>query len=225
MSAAALLSGDLRIVEVPMPYSERVGRSKLSVLRDGVRFLRVIVQAATCYRPARPLLLAALPLGVLSLVVAGGPVIHYLRFGRLEEWMIYRVLLASLGFTGTALLLATSVVAERIAAIAHDRAPASRGTSGLVARLFTRRTRAIGGVALVAGALACAYPGIVQYLGTGSIDLHWSRAVLAALLLVLAGQLALTTFLLHMLDLIRGRRGVFRPRPPDRVHPAQSRSR
>ncbi len=223
MSAGALLSGDLSIVEVPMPYAERVGRSKLSVLRDGVRFLRVILQAATCYRPARPLLLAAGPLAAVALALGAVPTLHYLRHARLEEWMIYRVLLASLATTGVVLLLAASVVADRIAAIAHDRAPDAGGVGGLVARLFTPRARWLGGLLLGAGALASAYPGIAQYLSTGMVELHWSRAVLASLLLVLAAQLGLTTFLLNMLDLIHGRRVPFEIRPPDRIHPSQPR--
>ena len=39
MSARALLEDKLPLVEVPMPYAERVGRSKLSVVKDGLRFL------------------------------------------------------------------------------------------------------------------------------------------------------------------------------------------
>ncbi len=218
MSAAALLSGDIRVIETAMPYAERLGRSKLSVLKDGQRFLRVIVQAAMCYRPARPLLLAAGALALVAVAMATLPTIHYLRYARLEEWMIYRVLVASLAITGVALLLAASVVAEQIAAIAHDRAPAERGLSGLVGRLFTPRMRRFGGLVLIVGALATAYPGIARYLVTGTVDLHWSRAVLASLLLVVAAQLALTTFLLRMLELIRGRRVAFQPQPPDRVH-------
>ena len=46
MSARALLEDKLRLVEVPMPYAERVGRSKLSVVKDGIRFLTVILRAA-----------------------------------------------------------------------------------------------------------------------------------------------------------------------------------
>ncbi len=37
MSARAVLSG-LRVVEIPMPYEERRGESKLGVWKDGVRF-------------------------------------------------------------------------------------------------------------------------------------------------------------------------------------------
>ena len=55
MSARAILSPELRIFEEEMPYEERAGRSKLRVVRDGLRFLRVIVEAAFLYRPSRPL--------------------------------------------------------------------------------------------------------------------------------------------------------------------------
>ena len=62
MSARAILSDDLKIVEVDMPYHERAGTSKLRVVKDGFRFLKVIVEAAFLYRPSRPLS-----------VVGGGP--------------------------------------------------------------------------------------------------------------------------------------------------------
>ncbi len=42
MSTRAIHEG-LKVVEVPIPYSERVGRSKLSALRDGTIFLQSMV--------------------------------------------------------------------------------------------------------------------------------------------------------------------------------------
>lgn len=52
MSTRAMYE-DLNIVEVPITYSERVGRSKLSVVRDGTRFLNTILMTALTYNPAR----------------------------------------------------------------------------------------------------------------------------------------------------------------------------
>lgn len=52
MSTRAMYE-DVRIVEVPINYSERVGRSKLSVVRDGMRFLNTILMTALTYNPAR----------------------------------------------------------------------------------------------------------------------------------------------------------------------------
>jgi Glycosyl transferase family 2 len=223
MSARILLEGKLRLVELPMKYAERVGDSKLRVLKDGLRFLSCIVQAAVAYRPARPLLLAAFGLGALALAVAGLPVVHYLNHRRLEEWMIYRLLMASLLTTVAATTVLAAVVADRIAAAAHGRLPARAGVTGAVAGMFTRRNRRLASALLLGGALALSWPGAVEYLSSGHVEMHWSRAVLSSLLVVLASTVGVTTFLLHMLDLIQAqRRIVANPRPPDRIHAARA---
>jgi hypothetical protein len=43
----------IKVVEVPITYSERVGRSKLSVVHDGLRFLNSILMTALTYNPVR----------------------------------------------------------------------------------------------------------------------------------------------------------------------------
>src|SRR5262249_51018716 len=50
----------LVMIEEPIPYQERIGRSKLSVVRDGMRFAQSIVWTALYYNPVRPLGLIAL---------------------------------------------------------------------------------------------------------------------------------------------------------------------
>jgi len=52
MSARALHE-NVKMVEVPIPYSERTGRSKLSVFRDGKIFLQSIVWTVLSYNPVR----------------------------------------------------------------------------------------------------------------------------------------------------------------------------
>jgi len=52
MSTRAMYE-DIKVVEVPITYSERVGRSKLSVVHDGIRFLNTILMTALTYNPAR----------------------------------------------------------------------------------------------------------------------------------------------------------------------------
>ncbi len=53
MSCNALLDKRVRIREVPVPYAERTGRSKLSVLRDGLRFLTIILLTGCFYHPLK----------------------------------------------------------------------------------------------------------------------------------------------------------------------------
>jgi glycosyltransferase involved in cell wall biosynthesis len=67
MSTRALHEG-LKMIEVPIPYSERQGRSKLNVVRDGMRFAQSIVWTALTYNPVR--LLGLIGLACLAVTAA-----------------------------------------------------------------------------------------------------------------------------------------------------------
>jgi hypothetical protein len=81
MSARVMLSNDLRLVELDMPYHEREGESKLRAGKDGVRFLRVILKTAVLFRPFRVLGLAAVPFLVAAVALLALPVSDWLRDG------------------------------------------------------------------------------------------------------------------------------------------------
>jgi glycosyltransferase involved in cell wall biosynthesis len=224
MSARVLLEDRLRLVELPMAYSERTGDSKLSVVKDGIRFLTTIIKAAVTFRPARPLLLVAGLLGLFALAVIASPALYWAERGELAEPMIYRVLLASLLAISTLIVGCAAVVADRIAAAAHSRQPTTTGVTGVLARLLTPRIRTIGGAALLVAAIAVVWPGIVQFLTTGETVIHWSRPALASLLLVAAANLGVTVFLLSMMELIESQHAIGSgSKPPDRIHRAQGR--
>lgn len=71
MSTRALHEG-IRITEVPIPYSERLGRSKLSVVRDGMTFLQSMLWTVLAYNPVRVLGMIGLVGLVLALLIVGG---------------------------------------------------------------------------------------------------------------------------------------------------------
>lgn len=78
MSVRALHEG-IKIKEIPIPYAERVGHSKLSVVRDGSLFLRSIVWGVMGYNPVRILgLLGLLSIG-LALMIGVGLVVARLQ--------------------------------------------------------------------------------------------------------------------------------------------------
>jgi glycosyltransferase involved in cell wall biosynthesis len=71
MSTRALHEG-IRIEEIPIPYSERVGRSKLSVIHDGRIFLQSMIWTAMSYNPVRILGLIGLGgIGLAGLIFTG----------------------------------------------------------------------------------------------------------------------------------------------------------
>ena len=71
MSAICLLDAQLRIEEVPMPYKERIGRSKLRILKDGLRFLYTILFTACCYTPIKTMMGAAFLITLLTVLLIG----------------------------------------------------------------------------------------------------------------------------------------------------------
>lgn len=87
------------MAEVPIPYSERIGRSKLSVFRDGSVFLRSILWTALSYNPVRILGWIGLAGIGLAGVVTAGLVVARLRgvtsLGPWEVASLFAALVAS----------------------------------------------------------------------------------------------------------------------------------
>jgi glycosyltransferase involved in cell wall biosynthesis len=97
----------LKMIEVPIPYSERQGRSKLSVARDGVRFAQSIVWTALTYNPVRPMGLVGLALIGIALLI--GLWIVALRLQgvtALSPWGVYALFTgAVLGVVGVSVFI------------------------------------------------------------------------------------------------------------------------
>lgn len=69
MSTRALHE-DIKMIEVPIRYEERAGESKLSVFRDGLRFLFTILGTAATYNPVRLLGTLAVVAVILAVLIA-----------------------------------------------------------------------------------------------------------------------------------------------------------
>ena len=205
MSARAILSPELRIYEEEMPYHGRAGESKLRVIRDGLRFLRVIVEAAVLYRPSRPTGFV----GVLFLLTAAGlivgPTVYYLRHHQVLEWMIYRFVVADLLTTSGILLLCASYLSRRIVQMVLQLQDDPSGFHRAM-RSFLRSWAfylAVGAL-LVTGAVLVA-PSFVQLVRTGATYEHWSRFIAMSVCASIALTLVVTRIVDFSLDLLGDR--------------------
>jgi hypothetical protein len=203
MSCRAALDPRLTLAEVPMTYAEREGRSKLGVVRDGWRFLKVILQIAVQYRP---LLLFGL-VGIVQLLLAGvyaiAPASTWLEAGTLPEDRIYRVLtilVLSVGGFGFVYAGALLDEAQRIVHPPRQRSFASRAMRALLFRHPFWLAAALMLVAILSNGQA-----LLQYLSQGSIEVHWSTIAFGALLSVIALQLAAFGLVQHVLRLLAER--------------------
>ncbi len=204
MSARAMFSSAVEIAEVDMPYQERIGESKLRVLRDGLRFLRVIMETVFLYRPSRPLSLVALALFLAAAVLMLPPTLYYLRHRKVLEWMIYRFLVSDLFGTSACLCFCASYLFGEMSQIALSE-EIWNSRQSISQRFFQGPWlwAAVAFLLLTGGSLVLG--SFLQLLETGSTYEHWSRYVVMTFCFSTAIILMLTRGLDRVLRLFRER--------------------
>jgi glycosyltransferase involved in cell wall biosynthesis len=180
MSARALMDDEVRIAEIDMRYHERIGESKLRVLRDGFRFLSVILSAAAYIRVSRLTIPIIMALGLAGVSIMVRPTGFYLANGRLEEWMFYRFAFAGMLGTIAVTALCATIVSEHVSALTLLRYErfGSR-TRGLWRYENLRLLAVAAGLLWLVGAFLN-LGGLRELMTTGHVSLHWSRVMLGA---------------------------------------------
>lgn len=214
MSARVLMDEHLTIVERPMTYEERIGESKLHVGRDGIRFLRTILEMTLMWRPAKLFIASAMVCLTVMTLLALHPIEMWLATGRLQEDMIYRLLFCSFAGTVGLTLLSAGVICERLRTLvdSHERAPTFVWT--LLEKCYS--FPAVAGVGVIVTPVLgwLIGPGCWTRLSAGYVDIHWSRIVLAGLIAFGLFQQGVTTLTVNL----------FRFHASRRVWPARARA-
>ncbi|MFQ3663043.1 MAG: glycosyltransferase family 2 protein [Chloroflexaceae bacterium] len=187
MSTRALHEG-VKIVEMPIPYKERSGRSKLSVVRDGLRFTKSIVWTALTYNPVRIFGGMGLALLLVAMLIVSGQVALQVAAGQ-AAWsfpMLFGALvLAVAGVT----LYTTGTTFSYVVALFHRR-PIRQG-------LFGRRGngRRIEkhywwlGLLAIAGGFTTYIAAVLFDLTNPALAASWFAPVVSALLVLTGVQL------------------------------------
>jgi len=201
MSARALMDRELIIEEIPMHYEERIGRSKLSVGKDGLRFLKSIVGTAIYIKPSRityPVIGAFL---LLSLVLGVYPTQYYIENRSVLDWMIYRFIFISLlGSIGVSVYCATTV-AEHMIELSLMRYRDYREKTPLWYSGGIKYFLILGSAVFLLS-IPMIWPGLVEYLKTGHIQphtMHWSRFIVAGFFIFSFIQFVATAALLKII--------------------------
>jgi hypothetical protein len=178
MTARAACMG-AKIVETPIPYAERQGQSKLSVVGDGLRFLEVILGIIFAYYPLRIFGPVGIFFLLTSLAIGAYPVYYYLSHQHLEEWMIYRLLtimtLSVCGMTA----LAFGLIAQKVSDLSVRRPP-----SWLDESRVRYAAVALGGV-LALGGVVLNSRTIMEYATTRHIQTPWVYVLTGGLCVIL----------------------------------------
>ncbi len=188
------LHENLKIVEVPIPYAERRGRSKLSVVKDGWRFLSTIVGTAFTYNPVRILGAAGGALVLVALLLALPALLALVR-GTSSEVPAIAI------FAGTVLtvvgvtLFSTGALFNYIVSLFHHR-PIRQGLFGrpLFRTPLERHFGWMGVGAIVGGVLLY---GVTKAAGLAPTP--WFYPVVSAMMVVMGVQLVTSWMLVVVL--------------------------
>ncbi|MGA2715459.1 MAG: glycosyltransferase family 2 protein [Bryobacteraceae bacterium] len=213
MSARAMLDRSLKIREIDMPYAEREGRSKLKLVSDGLRFLKVIIEAAFLYRPERPLSLMGLGCLTAAFVLMIGPAVFYLTNHFVEEWMIYRFIVSHLAAIAACLLFSASYVTSRIIGITLGSEQTGPFTAAAKSFLHGRYFWLVPTLLLLGGGVLVV-PSFLQLVRTGATYEHWSRFIAMSLCFSVAIILATTRACDYILGLLEDRLNYLRSHEP-----------
>jgi glycosyltransferase involved in cell wall biosynthesis len=187
--------------EISIPYEERVGRSKLSVVKDGTRFLYTIIWTALNYNPVR--ILGGIGLGLAAITGAIAVALIGMRLSgitQLGPWGVVGVFVASLCAVSGITLFSLGATFNYLVSLFHKQ-PVRQGLFGKP--VFKQPLeRHFGWLGLVAAGLglAAGAGSLTLSLGGWPIERLWLYLLGAAMLLVVGLELTVFWLIMRVLD-------------------------
>jgi glycosyltransferase involved in cell wall biosynthesis len=204
MSARAILSHDLKIVEKNMCYHEREGQSKLKIFKDGYRFLNIIFKMIFLYQPYKILTFFSI-LGLLGcLMIMFIPTAYYLHYKRVDEWMIYRFIICDLLGIISWLLLSAAYVTKNIIYITLSNSNINKNKFTFYNIFKPRAAFIIIFLLLIIGGMLV-YKSFMERIMSGITYEHWSRFVAMSFLYSTSFIFIFTLIIDYILILIKER--------------------
>ena len=200
MSTRALHE-DLKMIEVPIKYEERAGESKLSVIRDGFRFLFTILGTASTYNPVRLLGTLSMVAVILAVLVAL-PWLSAVSSGVQVRAVYAPWLLAAMTGVIVAVNLFTIGTAFNYVVGLFHRRPIRQGLFGrpIFNKPLEMKFGTIGAGLLVVGAVL-----FLVALFVGKTEPVWFLIIPSALFVITGVQLGTNWMLVKTLDQLASR--------------------
>lgn len=200
MSTRALHEG-IKIEEVPIPYSERVGRSKLSVIRDGRIFLQSMIWTALSYNPVRILgLLGLMGIGVAGLTFLGLMIARLNGVTTLGAWGVVALFTALISVVSGVNVFALGVTFNYLISLFYKK-PIRQGLFGkpIFKTPLDQQFGWMGILAIVIGT-AIGIVGLTLGVQGWVIERLWFYLLSSAMIFLVGIQLVIYWLLLRVLE-------------------------
>ncbi len=200
MSTRALHEG-LKVIELPIPYHERQGRSKLSIVRDGTRFLKTILWTAFEYNPVKVFGLIGLILFALAGSAGVGLVLMRIQgVTTLGTWGVFSVFVTLVLSVAGVSIYSLGVTFNFLVALFH-RQPLRQGIFGNP--VFDRSLQPhFGwiGTSAIAGGTAMAVTSMILGVKGWEIARVWFWLLGSALFILVGLQLLISWIVARVLE-------------------------
>jgi glycosyltransferase involved in cell wall biosynthesis len=200
MSTRALHEG-IKIEEVPIPYSERVGRSKLSVIRDGRIFLQSMIWTALSYNPVRILgLLGLMGIGIAGLTFLGLMIARLNGVTTLGPWGVVALFTALISVVSGVNVFALGVTFNYLISLFYKK-PIRQGLFGkpIFKTPLDQQFGWMGILAIVIGT-AIGVVGLTLGVQGWVIERLWFYLLSSAMIFLVGIQLIIYWLLLRVLE-------------------------
>jgi glycosyltransferase involved in cell wall biosynthesis len=177
MSARALLNSDITIAEEDMPYHEREGESKLSVTKDGVRFLKVILSTAFLYRPQIIINVLSILFLLVSFLIMFQPILNYIESSYIEDWMIYRFIFAEVFGVLSFILFSFSFLLQNAVQLSLNLNKRNENAQSIAAAFFKSKFSLFLGLFFLILGFTFISGSLLDRLESGHTNEHWSRYI------------------------------------------------
>jgi len=194
----------LKIVEVPIPYAERKGDSKLRITSDGIRFLKTIIGTVLMYNPFKVFLLVGLLFELMAAGLVSVPLYSFLSNEpiRFSDY-IYRSIGAMYFFTAGIQIILFGILARFIVSTFFKRHESGKVIHKLNHLLHVYDWIGYYGLAVLGiGAFINALYYWKYFFG-GRLELHWVWLLFAAGFIIVGIQMTITGIVIRILKDIR----------------------
>ncbi len=192
---------NLKLAEVPIPHSERLGDSKLGVIRDGMRFLNAILWTALAYNPVRILGLIGMAGVALAVLTLGSLLVARLSgVTEIDRWGVFAVTTALVSAVAGVSLFNLGAMFNYLVTLFQKR-PIRQGMFGrpIFARPLERHFWWIGGMFIIAG-LAVGVVSFFFSFGGWDMSRLWLWLLGATMLILVGMQFVISFIVMRVLD-------------------------
>ncbi len=199
----------LNVVEIPIPYAERSGNSKLRIFRDGFRFLKIILSIVLMYNPFKVFFFLGLLFEAGAVLLLYAPIFALLTNENVSfSDYIYRSIGGLYFFTTGIQLTLFGILARFMVSTFFKSHESGKLIHKLNHFLRVYDWMSLYGFGVIGAGVLINALYFWKYLFGGGLSLHWAWLLLGAGFIIVGLEMVVTGVIMKILRDIKTAKGI-----------------